>query len=552
MEKMSKKLLPASCLFCVNSSTSVRKFKITEDYGGGSTIRYDLTYFLGHQIELYLRDDDLLCSNCMNFFENMAYTKRRLIDFLRDRDESADIKMKGFNDIWKGFTQFAGTLVQFNPNDTEETWNCDVNMRCQTPNPLIHTYSEPYDQEYEAEFTEQERMRSRSAVPSEGLSESDREIRQLFKRRRRGHNWTRRKGEQKSRALSHTYDSYRGYGAYSVSDFRRNCYSSSSGRGSSASFKSIGAPRSRPTSKRKQKMVEGKPLKTRSASRLEVYYANKTAQRESNKYYCMVSDCTLFFENLDNLNLHKVEDHDIIARYDCQQCSKVYTTKNDLEIHSRVHDTDILHCFLCRVQIVGTENLQEHLRHHQEYSVDCRFCFCSYLSRGELEDHVSKEHRGKDKKKIVEKNTILKRIVSEKKVEETKVNNNNIEEKHFQSVMMLQMPTYPEIIVTPPSPVLSETTSEIIPVSCSEEMILNESDALSDTVSVPMISSSDNRQEVEVLGDQITDLNDSISPSTSSIESPLKDMFQEDQIINDPKLRNLCPVVVLKRLSIHL
>lgn len=50
MEKLPKKLLASSCLFCVNSSTGVRKFKITEDYGGGNTIRYDLTSFLGHQV----------------------------------------------------------------------------------------------------------------------------------------------------------------------------------------------------------------------------------------------------------------------------------------------------------------------------------------------------------------------------------------------------------------------------------------------------------------------------------------------------------------------
>lgn len=54
-------------------------------------------------------------------------------------------------------------------------------------------------------------------------SETDQEVKKLFtrrgRRRKKGHNWTPRRGEQKSRALSRTYpDIHDGY--------ERNCHTS--------------------------------------------------------------------------------------------------------------------------------------------------------------------------------------------------------------------------------------------------------------------------------------------------------------------------------------
>lgn len=73
--------------------------------------------------------------------------------------------MQGFNDIWKGFRKFAVNLVKFNPNECEENWDSpEVNSRSLTPNPLVHLYSEPYNQAYEKEMNELERARSKSGI----------------------------------------------------------------------------------------------------------------------------------------------------------------------------------------------------------------------------------------------------------------------------------------------------------------------------------------------------------------------------------------------------
>ncbi|XP_044748662.1 uncharacterized protein LOC123309556 isoform X2 [Coccinella septempunctata] len=461
MEKLSKKLLASSCLFCANSSTSVRKFKITEDYGGGNTIRYDLTSFLGHQIEPYLKDDDLLCSNCMNFFENMAYTKRRLIDFLRNRDESEDIKMQGFSDIWKGFKKFAVNLVKFNPNESEENWDStEVCGRSLTPNPLVHTYSEPYNQAYEKEFSEIERARSKSVVSHwDGRSETDLELKQIFSRRgrrkKRGHNWTRRRGEQKSRALSRTYPAI-------YDNYERNCYTSMTTISHASSDKSAASGKST-SSRRKRRLVEGKPVRTRSVSRLENYLANVTAEKESNKFYCEEINCSLFFEKLENFVLHKRYDHNIIARFPCQLCRFKGTTRQELEMHhSKLHDKETILCFQCRAEIQGTYNLQEHLKKHQEYSIGCKFCYLSFLSKADLVEHVSKDHQGKRKKVHEKPSFVLQTIVNKEKVlgERFKTNNNNsLRDKHKEfKCIVLNVEKSPS-----PEPVLRNCRTPVAP-----------------------------------------------------------------------------------------
>lgn len=536
MDKLSKKFLASSCLFCANSSTSVRKFKITEDYGGGNTIRYDLTSFLGHQIEPYLKDDDLLCSNCMNFFENMAYTKRRLIDFLRNRDESEDIKMQGFNDIWKGFKKFAVNLVKFNPNESEETWDSpDMHSRSATPNPLVHTYSEPYNQAYEREISEIERARSRTAF-SEGNSETDLEVRNLFlksgRRKKRGHNWTRRRGEQKSRALSRTYPAI-------YDNYDRNCYSSITRISQASTNKS---PDKRSThSSRKRRTVEGTPLKTRSVSRLENYLAVVTAKRESNKFYCEEVKCSLFFDKLENFVLHKRYDHRIIARFPCQQCRFKGTTRKELEMHhSRLHDTEIILCSQCRAEIEGSQKLQEHLKKHQEYSIGCKFCYLNFLSKADLVEHVTLEHQGKKTKKVHEKpRAVFQAIVNREK---TSVNNNNnnlrTNRKTYKSIVLnVEKSPSPEMIFTP----LIAKSSSPLPVDSEPQTIRIIDKSLSISVinvcSVPGDSCSNN----ENVNSRTEDGEVSVEVTSTKLGIPSKQPNTSTELAEETNRSNIDP-----------
>ncbi|KAK9875789.1 hypothetical protein WA026_009579 [Henosepilachna vigintioctopunctata] len=402
----------------------------------------------------------------MNFFENMLNMKTKLIGFLQDRDEAVDKKIKAFNDFWKMFTKFALKLVKFNPNDTNETWNLEGITRSQTPNPLVLKSSEP--------CVKKTNSRCRSTAPSEGRSETDKS-RRLFRKK-----WTRCKGEQKSRALSKSYPG----NAY-ISDYEESCYSvgdrrrsfsrspssfsysvsrPSSPDGSAISISALSidtslSGQSRSSSKRKKRKVDGKPLRTRSVSRSENIQANMMLAKESNKFYCSDWNCDLFFTNVDKLAAHKVIDHGMVPRFSCGQCWKVYTTREELEIHSKVHDAYTVMCFQCGAEFKGSKNLQEHLKNHQEYSINCRYCNFSFLSKEELKQHCSRQHQKKQNRKVhTKKSTVLKKF--NYKVTATSVNNrDNQQEKNLETRILLTRTPAPATSVTNPTNNVRNTVS---------------------------------------------------------------------------------------------
>lgn len=106
---------------------------------------------------------------------------------------------------------------------------------------------------------------------------------------------------------------------------------------------------------------------------------------------------------------------------------------------TRLHQKEEILCFQCRASIQGSQNLQEHLRKHQEYSIGCKFCYLSFLSKAELADHVATEHQGKKKQKIHEKPSfVFQSIVNSEKVSAKNQRTNNFGSavKEFKSVIL--------------------------------------------------------------------------------------------------------------------
>ncbi|XP_056639822.1 uncharacterized protein LOC130447159 isoform X1 [Diorhabda sublineata] len=272
--------------------------------------------------------------------------------------------------------------------------------RTPTPKLLTHTHSVPYNENFEVKLAEKERLRCLnrgSAFP--GLVSDTSEIQKIFKRRKKkGHNWTRRKGAKSVPRYSRSTSRKRQTSFSTISPLSHTSLTNSR-RGRSSTRRTSSA-----TSSTVRERLSSRW--TRSVSRIH---------EEENKYmsnllHCSIEECNIEFDDVDSMNEHNIEEHKIKPNYYCYECKEVYTSAKLLSLHNEDHYTSSVFCLMCGIEQSNTRELQKHLDEHMIYSVPCKYCDKSFLSKSIREKHVENCHKVRRKRLIFRDKLILDKI----------------------------------------------------------------------------------------------------------------------------------------------
>jgi hypothetical protein len=281
------------------------------------------------QIESHLRPDDAICNLCMNIMDNVAKLKRRLLPliFRSEPTYMEDCKPINFGKKWDVFASM----------NFEEDNDPFFGSRSPTPSNLLKCKRVvPYESPVEMKIAEIERHRSLSRM-SAARSDADSEIVNAFsqkrpKRKKRGHNWSRRKNGRYSRLSSDTRKS-----AASTSTRRstRSRPISSISVMSTESYESFYPPAVESSSpitvtseKNSLRYLDGclQNKRTRSVSKqqeeeIRMYF------KEDELHQCAEDRCTFICEDIDLMAQHKIMRHQQLALFWCNYCGKKYTSK---------------------------------------------------------------------------------------------------------------------------------------------------------------------------------------------------------------------------------
>lgn len=94
-----------------------------------------------------------------------------------------------------------------------------------------------------------------------------------------------------------------------------------------------------------------------------------------------------------------------------------------LRLHKRIHDVSPFWCPLCLIEVHSQEALQQHLGEHDQYSVPCKYCDKSFLSKALCESHVKANHASTRERIVYKDPLILDRVDKEQRQLEPKVTN---------------------------------------------------------------------------------------------------------------------------------
>ena len=120
----------------------------------------------------------------------------------------------------------------------------------------------------------------------------------------------------------------------------------------------------------------------------EVATADHTEEQTLTQFKC--DQCTFKAANIDNLNIHKRNEH-IRATFPCTICNYIASTINDFKAHQSEH---IFKCNLCDYRDKTKENLSNHsLAKHLEHK--CNKCSFTSTSTDILASHKVKNHTDK-------------------------------------------------------------------------------------------------------------------------------------------------------------
>nr|XP_023020457.1 zinc finger and BTB domain-containing protein 24-like [Leptinotarsa decemlineata] len=386
-----------SCMVCRKSD--IRLFSVSKNYGTiNHTVGDDLAEIYGEKISLHLAPDSVVCNVCMNMLDNMAMLRKNIWSIITN---PCDQPQPGkFLKLWN---IFASIKIE---EDLKDELQRNQTL---TPSKLLkHKYSVPYQSNEESHIAERERLRSMSRGT---IASNTSEVSNILnggtrgRKKRKGHNWTRPKRGRPKSVESRS-------GSRSTSEL----FSRSSKSRSPATKKQV-TDNSRKSPARKKQIVEyddqGRLTKkrTRSVSRAQEE-EERREEIEANGFTCQEKDCTLYFEDLEVLNLHKIIDHKLLALYYCDECQQRYTTFQHLEIHSRIHDVFSFACLYCRCELENQRALQRHLDEHSVYSIRCKFCDTEFLSKYLREQHVKTAHREKRKRHVHRDKLIIARVDS--------------------------------------------------------------------------------------------------------------------------------------------
>ena len=98
--------------------------------------------------------------------------------------------------------------------------------------------------------------------------------------------------------------------------------------------------------------------------------------------------CEKFFKGAENLTSHKLSVHTTEKPHKCLICPKLFPTRNERNMHARIHLEQILHCSICNKQCPNKPSLVRHTRSvHNRDTFDCQICGQKFRSAGGFKYH---------------------------------------------------------------------------------------------------------------------------------------------------------------------
>lgn len=119
-------------------------------------------------------------------------------------------------------------------------------------------------------------------------------------------------------------------------------------------------------------------------------------------YECF--ECGIFTKSLTILKSHKKSHNNKI--YNCEHCLKSFSKTEDLNLHLRVHDNlKVFECKACSLQFANLDSYRNHLNSVHDNTPDnpefthripCHLCGLSFFKIKSLEMHLKRNHLSHD------------------------------------------------------------------------------------------------------------------------------------------------------------
>ncbi|KAF2905117.1 hypothetical protein ILUMI_01054 [Ignelater luminosus] len=385
-----------SCMLCKKDD---REFINICYKNGRNSAKDDILELCGHSVEQYLETDDLVCYTCTKVLDNAAELKRQIYEIIiehasnrkppnnkniknnlhttrSDYEESPDddcssnssatpSKFVNLSTSPQNFLNKSMSPRNYIVTSSPRTRGSPHNYLGTSPNNLlVIKHSIPFDERSDTDMEEaNNKYRNTPAL--------DREVQQanfLGRRKTRGHNWTRRKGSQKSRSRS------RGRSSHSRQSRVSRTLSRLS-RGTTASKKHHIQKQAETLQKTRilsdflyqndalsqftraylsktgeivdedtsyecdwNESVTKPVVKTRYASDLR---DKLLAEYEEYIYECPVNSCQQILLSLEQITEHRVKEHNEMALFWCEQCKFSYLSQKRDKDYSQTSDNEI-------------------------------------------------------------------------------------------------------------------------------------------------------------------------------------------------------------------
>ena len=90
----------------------------------------------------------------------------------------------------------------------------------------------------------------------------------------------------------------------------------------------------------------------------------------------------------------EIERTEMIGRFACHKCEKVFTAKSSLLRHYQVHTGQFKYsCKICGRQFNNDTNYKIHIRKHEGLKYYCQYCGKTFIKKQSLDYHLSR-HTG--------------------------------------------------------------------------------------------------------------------------------------------------------------
>lgn len=119
-----------------------------------------------------------------------------------------------------------------------------------------------------------------------------------------------------------------------------------------------------------------------------------TNHRKASGHFFNCDSCSKRFTTQSSLKRHQVL-HDVIKTYQCETCGKSFTSFADLSVHRKVHNpAKSYYCDICRREFSRHSNLSRHAEIHKGDGdlYKCGICECSYKFISSLTRHIVQNH----------------------------------------------------------------------------------------------------------------------------------------------------------------